>query len=98
MSNSEYVIKCPDSLTIAAVADFQGELKTALETQNEIILSGSDVDVADTAGLQLLCAFFMDATAHDINIRWDNASQPLRDSAEQIGVCEIIHLDEPNVH
>ncbi len=98
MSNSEHVIKCPESLTIAAVADLQGELKTALETQNEIILSGSDVDVADTAGLQLLCAFFMDASAHDITIRWDKASEALKDAAQQIGVSETIHLDGPHIH
>ena len=98
MSNSEYVVKCPESLTIAAVADLQGELKTALETHSEIVLNGSDVETADTAGLQLLCAFFMDTSAQDINIRWDNASQALRNSAEQIGVSGIIQLDTPTVH
>ena len=98
MSNSKYVIKCPDSLTIAAVADFQGELKTALETQNEIILNGSDVDAADTAGLQLVCTFVMDASAHNINIHWAGASKILRDAAEQISVSEIMHLDTVAVH
>lgn len=98
MSNSGHVIKCPESLTIAAVADFKGELATALETQSEIVLNGGNVDAADTAALQLLCALFLDAASHDIDIRWEDASQTLRNSAKTIGVSGIIGLENSTVH
>lgn len=98
MSNNNNVMKCPESLTIAAVSGLHGELKTALETQREIILNGADVEVADTAALQLLCALFMDATAQDITIRWEGASKNLQDSAKQIGVSEIIGLGGTSIH
>ena len=97
-SNNSNAIKCPDSFTIASVADFHGELSTALETQTEIVLNGTDVDSADTAALQLLCALFMDASAQDINISWEDASQALMDSAKCIGVDETIGLNSTSVH
>lgn len=98
MSNDNNVVKCPGSLTIAAVSGLHGELKTALETQQEIVLNGADVEVADTAALQLLCALFMDATTQDISIRWEGASKSLHASAKQIGVDEIIGLGDTSIH
>lgn len=88
MSGSEKtVITCPASLDISVVTDFSAELKTALDSKHDIQFQAAEVERADTAALQLLCAFFLDAQAEGLNIEWLDSSDALVGAARQIGLA-----------
>lgn len=97
MSESEKtVIACPESLDISIVTDFSVELNTALEAKQDIQFQAANVERADTAALQLLCAFFLDAQAGGMTVEWLDPSESLIGAARQIGLAE--HLSLKTVH
>lgn len=99
MSGSEKtVISCPESLDISIVTDFSIELKTALDTKHDIQFQAADIERADTAALQLLCAFFLDAQAEGLNVEWLQPSEALLGAAKQIGLSEQLSLAGETLH
>ena len=97
-SKEKHVIVCHDSLDISIVTEFADELKGALDQGGAIQLQGSDIEKADTAALQLLCAFFLDAEAHGIEIEWLEPSDALCEAATQIGLSQYLGLEERTIH
>ena len=93
MSDSEKsIVTCPESMDISVVAEFSIELKTALEAKQAIQLQAANVERADTAGLQMLCAFFLDAQAEGVDVEWLEPSDALLGSSKQIGLAEHLKL------
>ena len=93
MSGSEKnVITCPDSLDISIVAEFSAELRTALDKKQAVQLQAADVERADTAALQMLCTFFLDAQAEGIDVEWAEPSDALLGASKQIGLNEHLNL------
>jgi len=97
-SKSKHVISCQSSLDISVVSDFANELKTALESNNAVQLQAAEVAKADTAALQLLCAFFLDAEAHGIDVEWVEPSDELCVAASSIGLTEHLGLENKTLH
>ena len=99
MSGSEKtVITCPASLDISVVTDFSAELKVALDSKQDIQLQAAAIERADTAALQLLCAFFLDAQAEGLNVEWLNSSDALVGAARQIGLAGHLCLADETQH
>ncbi|MCK4743230.1 MAG: STAS domain-containing protein [Sulfuriflexus sp.] len=92
------VINCQESLDISVVADLGTELKVALDSGQSIRLQAGDVGKADAAALQLLCAFFLDAQTHGIDIEWLDPSDALIESASLTGLVEHLGLKEKTLH
>lgn len=93
MSESDKtVITCPNSLDISIVTEFSAELKNALEAKQTIQFQAVDVERADTAALQMLCAFFLDAQAEGLEIEWLEPSEALIGCSKQIGLSEHLKL------
>lgn len=93
MSDSEKtVITCPDSLDISIVAEFSIELNTALEAKQAIQFQAAGIERADTAALQMLCTFFLDAQADGIDIEWLEPSDALLGASKQIGLAKHLNL------
>jgi len=94
----KHVINCQSSLDITVVSDFANELKTALECSSAVELHASEVSKTDTAALQLLCTFFLDAQAHGIDIAWIEPSDELCIAASTIGLTEHLGLEHKTLH
>lgn len=97
-ADGNHVINCADSLDISMVAKFSNELKHALETGATVQLQAANIERADTAALQLLCAFFIDAQEHDIEIEWLEPSDALCGAATQIGLADHLGLKASTLH
>lgn len=93
-----HLIECQDSLDISMVTDFSVELSKALEIGQPVTIQAAKVERADTAALQLLCAFFLDARAAGITVEWQGPSDALKTAALQLGLAEHIGLDEASLH
>jgi len=92
------IIDCQDSLDISIVADLGNELKVALGSGQAVRLQAADVGKADAAALQMLCAFFLDAQVHGINVEWLDPSEELRAAASISGLDEHLGLKEKTLH
>lgn len=97
-NNDMQIINCQDSLDISIVGSLGDELKVALDTGHPVQLQANEVCKADAAALQLLCAFFLDAQAHGINIEWINPSDELRRAASATGLSQHLSLQEMPLH
>jgi len=85
-------IECAEVLDIASVAEFHARCLEALGTQQNIILSASQVDRVDTSALQVLGAFIQDANTRQQIVQWESPSESLYQSAALLGLSEILCL------
>jgi len=92
------VVNCQGSLDISIVTDLGNELKLALDNGQSIQLQAAEVSKADAAALQLLCAFFLDAQVHGINVEWIEPSEQLVAAASLSGLDEHLGLKEKTLH
>jgi len=92
------IINCQDSLDISIVSNLGDELKVALDSGQAIQLHASNVGKADAAALQLLCAFFLDAETHGIDVEWLEPSDALLEAASVTGLTEYLGLKEKTLH
>jgi len=92
------IINCQSSLDISVVTNLGAELKVALDSGQSIQLQAAEVGKADAAALQLLCAFFLDAQTHGIDIEWLEPSDALVEAASLTGLIEHLGLKENTLH
>lgn len=88
------LINCPGGLDIATTGELHAELTDALRSHRALTLNAEHVETADAAGLQLLCALFIDAAAKHVTLKWQNPSETLRQNARMIGAAQILGLDQ----
>jgi anti-anti-sigma regulatory factor len=55
-------------------------MRSVLEQKKEIVLDASNVEIVDSAALQLLLVFLREAKARGISIRWTKISAVFRDT------------------
>jgi anti-anti-sigma regulatory factor len=89
---------CVASLDIRQVSELKQQFLDALGVAQPVTIQAQDIERADTAGLQLLTAFFIDARAKGIRITWDQPSKALLQSARLIGVAGLLELDDDDTH
>jgi phospholipid transport system transporter-binding protein len=70
----------------------KAELIERCGLHSDMAIDGSAVERIDTAGLQLLAAFFLDMGARQKSIRWCGASESLRSAARQVGLDGLLGL------
>lgn len=92
-AGSDAIIVCDESLDIRHVSDMKILFAGALAANKTVTLQADKVERADTAGLQLFCAFFKDAHASGMKIVWHEPSETLRKSAGLLGLTEVLGLD-----
>ena len=80
-------------LDIRQAGELKQKLVQALDTAQSVTLQAQAVERADTAGLQLLAAFFIDARAKEIDIAWQSPSEPLIKAAALLGLSKVLSLD-----
>jgi phospholipid transport system transporter-binding protein len=80
------VIALPACLDIAGVQELHQQLRTALAVQQSVVLDATQVERADTAALQLLCAFVQAAQGNGVEWRWQRPSLAFRNTARLLGL------------
>jgi anti-anti-sigma regulatory factor len=69
------------------------QITTLIKDSKHIQIDASDVGRVDGSALQLLCALFVYAKAHDIQLSWIKPSEAMRVSAQYLGMKEQLSLD-----
>jgi len=82
------------SLVISEVEVFRNDLLNALQNGEDLVLDGGEIQQADGAGLQLLAAFAQEAEKMSVAFKWQAASQVLCEASAQLGLTEILQLNE----
>jgi anti-anti-sigma regulatory factor len=84
-------------MTIVQAAGLHGQLVSRLTAAEPIVIDGSRVEEVDTAILQLLASLWRTARDRGVACTWHAASEPLRYTANLIGIAGALALstDEP---
>lgn len=77
---------------IKEVAETRKQLQSALDNCTSVQLDFTDVEVVDTAALQLLLAFTNDARKREVSIVWNQPAEALYRSAELLGLANELGL------
>ncbi len=90
---SDSNIDCGDLLDISMVNEINQKLKKSLSSGSDISIDVSKIDRIDTAGAQMLCAFYQDAKSREIKCNWTDPSEVFLKSIQQLGLES--HFDIP---
>lgn len=82
------------SLTVTDVAEMYRRLAVRLAGPDALELDGSQMEMVDGAGLQLLLALFKQAAQDGYCITWLGASPALRRAARTVGLAEALQLGD----
>jgi anti-anti-sigma regulatory factor len=85
------------SLTIAETAALQEVMLTHLRSMTPLCLDASEVEMIDTAGLQLVATAYKTASEKGLEFRIKDPSQKFVQSANQIGLGELLGVQGPAV-
>ncbi|MFT5161971.1 MAG: ABC-type transporter Mla MlaB component [Alteromonadaceae bacterium] len=86
------MFKLPAQLIVNHVEELYQQLKLLLASGEDVVLDISDIEKADTAGLQLLCTIQKNLIETGQKITWSGSSIPLTDTAKMIGVNDFLQL------
>ncbi len=90
---SETIIDLPENLTIHQIEARYSDLKVSfLSDADNIKLNASQVETIDTSGLQALLILIKAAVSSGKKIHWEEPSEVLKVSAQQIGLYEKLQL------
>jgi len=82
------------SLIINEVEIHRNTLINALQEGGDLMLDGGEIEQIDGAGLQLLAAFAKEAEKTGISYKWNSVSPVLCEAAKQLGLTEVLQLNE----
>jgi ABC-type transporter Mla MlaB component len=83
---------CGVSLSVAEAAGLKSRIQKALQKSSTIELNASEVQKADTAGLQLVLALIREVANADGRVVWKNPSKALIDAANLLGLGKELGL------
>lgn len=85
-ASEENRIACAEVLDISAVQDLHQQLARVLASGGGVVLDASLVERADTAALQLLCAFMQEASVNGVSVHWHEPTAELCDAVSLLGL------------
>ncbi|MDP2560145.1 lipid asymmetry maintenance protein MlaB [Psychrobium sp. 1_MG-2023] len=91
-------LSLPQSIDISYVTEFHPQLISFLseftESKNDIlVINASELERIDTAGIQLLIAFVIEATKMNVTIQWQSISTELENTANELGLAQALKLN-----
>ncbi len=86
------LIACEEALDISMVRELYEQLQHALTARRTVVINAAHVERADTAALQMLCAFFHEAQAGGVEVQWQEPSPALRHAARLLDLCTPLAL------
>jgi ABC-type transporter Mla MlaB component len=91
-TTTSVIILMPEQ-TIRNVNALRAELLAGLNGAARVRLVTAELVHVDTATLQLLCAFMLEARQRGIEVEWDTPSEALSSSARLLGVNGVLALE-----
>ena len=88
----ETVIECGERLDIFEIENLAEKLKKALGVGNPIVFDATLIQRVDTAALQLLVAFFTEASSRSAKTSWRAPPRVLCESARLLGITRELML------
>jgi ABC-type transporter Mla MlaB component len=86
------LITLGSTLDVRYAADLKKKMSTLLRRKPPFELDGAQVDRVDTAGLQVLFAFILEARSRGIDITWRMASDSLKTAARLIDLQDQLGI------
>lgn len=81
-----------DALDISHVKNIWEKLSKAMENASSISLKAGQVEVTDTAALQMLSVFFLDVKGQNIAVCWDGVTESIYKAAALLGLTKHLEL------
>lgn len=82
------------TLRIAGAHALREQLREALAAGRPVVLQADAVEAADTAALQLLCAFVREGRERGIAVEWQAPAPALTRDAGLLGVAALLGLPD----
>ncbi len=82
------------SLVISDVEASRCALLEMLQSGSDFIIDGAEIEQIDGAGLQLLATCILEAEKMHVAFKWRGASSALCNAASQLGLTEILQLND----
>ena len=98
LAHEPVALSLPAELGIYAAAEMYRDMTIVLDTltahpqQDALSIDAHRVDTLDACGVQLLVAFTGELHGRGISVQWIAPSRTLRDRAQRLGVCGMLHL------
>ena len=83
---SAITIKLEGACDISRAAELRDRLCAALDEGASLRVEASELERADTAGLQVLVAFAHEARQRDVGLEWLDPSEALLEAADGLGL------------
>ncbi|MET1255047.1 STAS domain-containing protein [Aliikangiella maris] len=90
--NKKATVSLGNALDIAHAANLKGRLETALHKQLPVVLVASNIERADTAGLQLVYAFIEAVQHQGGSVTWQKPTDVLIQASEILGMSKALNL------
>lgn len=91
MENSS-VLTLPEEISIANVSEWKTKLGEFLDEASPLVLDAEQLARVDTAALQLFVAFMRSVKNKEKSCSWQNPSNSLLNTADQLGLKEVLAL------
>jgi len=91
-AKNDNTVDCGDLLDISMVNEINQKLNTCINSGDDITINISNIERIDTAGAQMLCAFYQDTKSKNIKCEWTSPSEIFSKSIEQLGLSEHLGL------
>jgi len=88
------VLELDSCLTIAEVGPLAEQLAGVFDSGGSLVLNGSEIEQIDGAGIQLLAVLMKEAAAQQAQVAWSGTTVVLREAAAQLGLAELLHLQQ----
>ena len=82
-----------NALDIAHAALVKERLVASLKKKSRIVLIADKVEKVDTAGLQLVYAFKLEAETLDKHLAWQKPSTVLKNACHSLGMSEALNIN-----
>lgn len=88
------IIELGDQLVISNVGKVRAEWmdRIVAGVESPIVIEGGDLQMVDTAGLQLVVALIRELNEDGVSWQWGGRSDLLQSSAAQLGITEMMSL------
>ena len=86
MNAGQHTVQLPIRTSVLECAALQEQLVALIETPDAVLIDITDVELVDTAALQLLFAFDRERATNDLTTIWHGDSAPFRDAASALGL------------
>ena len=90
---ADSVVTCPSSLDISQVQELHTKFNQVLEAGEPVLLDASMIERVDAAGLQLLCTFIQQAEVNELEVKWQEPSNALQESAKLLGLSDHLNFN-----